>query len=52
MEYGVIKWKIEHVVYNFNGGTQTKESEIDEGQTLIRRLTYPNDEAVETEVKI
>ncbi len=52
MEYGVIKWKIEHVVYNFNGGTQTKESETDEGQTIIRKFTYPEDASIKTEVEI
>ena len=49
MEYGVIKWKIENVVYNFNRGTQTKESETDEGRTVIRKLKYPKDESIEAE---
>ena len=37
MKYGEIKWKVEKVIFQIDGGVITRKSEVDEGRTLIRK---------------
>ena len=38
MKYGEIRWKVEKVVFQIQGGEITRKSEIDEGRTLIKKV--------------
>lgn len=49
MKYGEIKWKIEKIVFQIDGGVIKRKSEIDEGRSLIKKITVNPDMAIETE---
>ena len=36
MKYGEIRWKVEKVVFQIDGGVLKRKSEVDEGRTLVR----------------
>jgi hypothetical protein len=39
MKYGEIRWKVEKVVFQIDGGVVKRKSEVDEGRTLVRDIT-------------
>ena len=39
MKYGEIKWKVEKVVFQIQEGEITRKSEVDEGRTLIKKVS-------------
>ncbi|MBU1169198.1 MAG: hypothetical protein KKD44_06495 [Proteobacteria bacterium] len=43
MKYGEIKWKVEKVVFQIHGGVITRKSEVDEGRTLIKKVSEQTD---------
>lgn len=47
MKYGEIKWKVEKVVFQIDGGVITRKSEVDEGRTLIRKACHQPDMLLE-----
>jgi hypothetical protein len=42
-EYGIIKWKIDHVEVLVNNGVQDKRSETNEGRAPIPKSMHPPD---------
>lgn len=48
MKYGEIRWKVEKVVFQIQGGEITRKSEIDEGRTLIKKVNGHSNVPVES----
>ena len=43
MKYGEIRWKVEKIVFQIDGGVVKRKSEIDEGRTLIKDVSTQPD---------
>jgi hypothetical protein len=46
MKYGEIRWKVEKVVFQIDGGVLKRKSEVDEGRTLVRDASTQPDLSV------